>query len=275
MAAAGLSAESAALLRVDVTLDYRVDVATDILLAVEPLSDADQTVVSERLTLNGQTLAPAATPPPITGSARRRWLHVEEGTFRIALHTDVRVHRPQVDIATLPATPLPALPTDVAPALLASRYCAPTLFERVLADDLDIDVSRPVDGAAIIAMRDWIRRHIAYERVSTGETTAEDTFVARAGVCRDFAHLMIGFARAAHVPARFVACYAWQLDPPDFHAVAEVWLDGAWHLIDATGLAPEASLIRIARTRDAVDASFMTIFGQAEMVDQQVRVRIA
>ena len=44
------------------------------------------------------------------------------------------------------------------------------------------------------------------------------------------------------------------------------------HLVDATGLAPEATLIRIARTADAVDASFMTIFGEAEMLDQSVTV---
>ena len=45
-----------------------------------------------------------------------------------------------------------------------------------------------------------------------------------------------------------------------------------WHLIDATGLAPEQSMVRIARSRDAVDASFMTVFGAAKMVTQSVRV---
>jgi transglutaminase-like putative cysteine protease len=83
---------------------------------------------------------------------------------------------------------------------------------------------------------------------------------------------MIALARAAGVPARFVSCYAWQLDPPDFHAVAELWMDGRWHLVDATGMAPETSLIRIARTADAIDASFLTSFGSVEMVHQRISV---
>ncbi len=32
----------------------------------------------------------------------------------------------------------------------------------------------------------------------------------------------------------------------DFHAVAEALVDGAWRVVDATLLAPRASLIRIA-----------------------------
>jgi transglutaminase-like putative cysteine protease len=86
---------------------------------------------------------------------------------------------------------------------------------------------------------------------------------------------MIALARAAGVPARFVSAYAHQLDPPDFHAVAEVWMAGRWHMVDATGLAPEASLVRIARVSDAVDASFMTIFGSAQMLSQRVSVERA
>ena len=88
-------------------------------------------------------------------------------------------------------------------------------------------------------MRDWIRAEMDYVPGSSdATTTAADAFVARQGVCRDFAHLMASFARAAGVPARLTSAYAWRLDPPDFHAVVEVWLDGAWHLLDATGLAP-------------------------------------
>jgi transglutaminase-like putative cysteine protease len=62
------------------------------------------------------------------------------------------------------------------------------------------------------------------------------------------------------------------LEPPDFHAVAEVWLNGAWHLVDATGLAPINGVVRVAVGRDATDISFLTIFGQAQMNCQQVSV---
>jgi transglutaminase-like putative cysteine protease len=40
-------------------------------------------------------------------------------------------------------------------------------------------------------------------------------------VCRDFAHLGIALCRALGIPARFVSAYAYQLQPPDFHAVFE------------------------------------------------------
>jgi transglutaminase-like putative cysteine protease len=250
-------------------MTYRLVAPASILLAIEPLADAEQAIRWEQLLVNGTALDPL---PWRDDGARRRWLHAQPGELAISYRADVEVQRPLIDIAALPATALTDVPPHIAPALFASRYCAPSRFERVLADELGIDPTLPAGGAAIVAMRDWIRDHLAYEPVSTEDTTAEDSFIARAGVCRDFAHLMVAFARAAHVPARFVASYAWQLDPPDFHAVAEVWLDGGWHMIDATGLAPEATLIRIARTQDAVDASFMTIFGEAEMLAQSVQV---
>ena len=53
-------------------------------------------------------------------------------------------------------------------------------------------------------------------------------------VCRDFAHLGIALCRALGIPARFVSCYAWRLDPPDFHAVFEAYLGGRWYLFDST-----------------------------------------
>ena len=47
----------------------------------------------------------------------------------------------------------------------------------------------------------------------------------------------------------------------DFHAVAEAHVDGAWHVVDATRLAPRSSMVRIATGRDAADIAFMTVSG--------------
>jgi len=44
----------------------------------------------------------------------------------------------------------------------------------------------------------------------------------------------------------------------DFHAVAEAYVDGNWHAIDATRLAPRSTMVRIATGRDAADAAFLT-----------------
>ena len=91
-------------------------------------------------------------------------------------------------------------------------------------------------------------------------------------MCRDFAHLLVTMARAGGIPARCVSAYAPGVDPPDFHAVAELWLDGEWRLVDATGMARADELARVAVGRDATDIAFLTIFGRAEMMRQTVRV---
>ena len=262
--------EGSTALTVDVQLDYRMDAATPLLLAIEALQDDEQHIICEELTINRRVVPPSSHVRE--GQARYRWHDAPAGDLSIRYRADIRVARPAVDLFSLPLTLLSSLPTAVAPWLFASRHCDPGHFARVLADDMNLPLGWVADGSTVQFIRNWIRDHIAYEPVSDSDTSATHTYVTRAGVCRDFAHLMIALARAAGVPARFVSCYAWQLDPPDFHAVAEVWMDGRWHLVDATGMAPEPTLIRIARTADAVDASFLTLFGNAEMIDQSVTV---
>jgi transglutaminase-like putative cysteine protease len=86
---------------------------------------------------------------------------------------------------------------------------------------------------------------------------AVDTLLAGAGVCRDFAHLVVALLRAVNVPARVVAVYAPGLYPMDFHAVAEAFVDGQWRVVDATLLAPRQSLVRISTGGDAADTAFL------------------
>ena len=73
---------------------------------------------------------------------------------------------------------------------------------------------------------------------------ATDTLLKRRGVCRDFAHLVVALLRACDVPARLASVYAPGLKPMDFHAVAEAYVDGAWHVVDAT--APRAARVAAA-----------------------------
>ena len=92
------------------------------------------------------------------------------------------------------------------------------------------------------------------------------------GVCRDFAHLAVGLARALGIPARLVAAYAPGLSPMDFHAVVEAHVEGAWHVVDPTHLAPRASLLRIATGRDAADTAFADVVqGLATLDRMEVR----
>lgn len=115
------------------------------------------------------------------------------------------------------------------------------------------------DVAMLHAVRDYVATQTAYivgsSRVTDG---ASDTYVARRGVCRDFAHLTLALLRARGIPARLVSAYAPGLRPMDFHAVVEAWVAGAWHVVDPTRLAPRSSLVRIATGTDAAETAFMT-----------------
>jgi transglutaminase-like putative cysteine protease len=118
-------------------------------------------------------------------------------------------------------------------------------------------------GAELVrAVRDWVAHELSYVPGSSRFTDgAVDTLIARMGVCRDYAHLVIALLRARDVPARLASVYAPGLSPMDFHAVVEAWVDGSWHLIDATGLAPRASMLRIATGRDTADTAFLSTVG--------------
>lgn len=96
---------------------------------------------------------------------------------------------------------------------------------------------------------------------------AVDTLLAGAGVCRDYAHLVVALLRAVNIPARLVAVYAPGCDPMDFHAVAEALIDGRWCAVDATRLAPRASMLRISTGRDAADTAFLDNHGGALTLD--------
>jgi hypothetical protein len=104
----------------------------------------------------------------------------------------------------------------------------------------------------------WVGYRLKYVPGSSDPIDgAVDTLLAGRGVCRDYAHLVVALLRAAKVPARLVAVYAPGCVPMDFHTVAEALVDGRWRVVDATGLAPRQSLVRIATGRDAADIAFL------------------
>ena len=90
---------------------------------------------------------------------------------------------------------------------------------------------------------------------------AINTLLARQGVCRDFAHLVIALLRSLNVPARLAAVFAPGLSPMEYHAVCEAYVDGSWSVVDATHLAPRQSLLRVSTGRDAADTAFLTNLG--------------
>ena len=253
-------------LSIDATLDYQLPQPADLLLALEVAQMHDQVLIEDLLTVTG--VEPMVAIPAEESLGRRTWTR---GSDRVtARYTAlVDVDRPIVALPGMAADALRTLPALVVSYLFPSRYCEADRFEALVRREF----GGLAGGAKVHAMADWIRAHVDYlPGSSDASTTAADAFISRQGVCRDFAHLLIAMTRAAGIPARMVAAYAWQLDPQDFHAVAEVWLDGGWHIVDATGLAPCDGIVRIGVGRDATDVSFLTVFGRADLIFQQVVV---
>jgi transglutaminase-like putative cysteine protease len=123
----------------------------------------------------------------------------------------------------------------------------------------------------VIAVTNWIHDNVQYISGATNaSTSACDTVIECAGVCRDFAHLGVALCRALNIPSRYVTGYAFALEPPDFHACFEAFIGNKWILFDATRLAPLNGLVRIGHGRDAADVSLCTAFGFAATQMQTV-----
>ena len=256
-------------LAISANLQYHLPKAADVLLAVEAIPMDDQRLQTDLLKVKGDC-SPLKTIEGMDRLGRRTWLHAQ-GRIDISYTATVNIERLATKIEGLDTVPHLDLPPAYIQYLMPSRYCPSDRHENFVATRFD----GATKGDQIIQMADWIYRSIQYAPgFSPIGATATDTFISRRGVCRDFAHLLIAFARAADVPARMVSAYGLGVSPPDFHAIVEVYLDGRWHLVDPTRLAPEEHLVRIAVGRDATDISFMTIFGTANMIAQDVRVEL-
>ncbi|MXQ06714.1 transglutaminase family protein [Alphaproteobacteria bacterium GH1-50] len=251
---------------IDVHMVYDVDLPTDMILQIEAAEGEGQTILSQSLSLSGAEAEAHGTGEAGIGR-RSRFIVSDRLTCRYK--AQVEITRPSPRLRRLAGTPLTDLPGDTIRYLMPSRYSVPSDFA---ATD-DTLFGQKSGGAFIAAASDWISENITYSPgASTPDTTAADTFMRREGICRDFAHVLISMARARGIPARFVACYDPGVEPPDFHAVAQVWLDGGWHLVDPTGMASPESIAIIGVGLDAAEVSFLTVFGRTELVKQRVTV---
>lgn len=249
-------------LTIDVALAYTVSAADPALLMIEAASCPGQRVLHTRLAAEGATLRRSE-------GAGKVWAHPVGTALAVSYIAMVEVTRAAPTLATLNATPPADLPLDVLPFLRPSRFCQSDLFT-----DFALQQFGALEGGAkAAAIRDWVAAEVSYVPGSShGATTATDTFSARAGVCRDFTHLLCALVRAAHIPARYASVYGAEVSPDDFHAIAQVWLDGGWVPVDATQMGPPHEMAVIATGRDAADVAFMETALWADVVAQSVRV---
>jgi len=256
-------------LSIHARLDYDFAYPTDALLQVEAAAIPEQQVLSAHIDITqGEHFARV---PAHNQIGERIWLRLQ-GALVVDYRATIQINRILTECLDLPKVPTHLLPGETVEYLMPSRYCPSDQFQNFVSAEFGMLHG----GERVIAMRDWIHGHFSYVPGSSNSTTtALDTFVNRQGICRDYAHVLITFVRASGIPARIASVYALGVEPPDFHAVAEVFLGGEWHLVDATGMAQEAAMAKIGVGRDAAEVAFLTVYGQAKMNSQSVVVHPA
>ena len=258
--------------KIDCTLKYRVDGPSEFLFLLHALHGADQVVSGEALELETAGGAPYRVYPDPSLGHRFLRTQAQAGELLLRYRATVRrkppkPHRDDNEVAVCD------IPDELLHYLMPTRYCQSDILGRAAQKHFG---GLPPGLSRVQAVSDWIHDNIDYQIGSTRSTTsAAEVYLARAGVCRDFAHLGVTFCRALNIPARLVAGYAiFNEPPPDFHAAFEAYVGGRWVIFDPTQMAKPEHLVRIASGRDAKDVAFATIFGPAQMVSMAPLIEV-
>ena len=166
------------------------------------------------------------------------------------------------------------LPDDTLVFLLGSRYCE---TDRLSAIAWSLFGNTPPGWARVQAICDFVHNHIEFGYPHARPTrTAWEAHEEKVGVCRDFTHLAVAFARCMNIPARYCTGYVSDIGQPpphapmDFAAWLEVYLDGGWYTFDPRNHAPRIGRILMARGRDASDVAISNSFGPSELCSFKV-----
>ncbi len=253
---------------IDLLLDYEVTHPAHFLFHIEAAFHDAHRTLEERLSIT-PSMKVRTFCDERSGNRFVR-LDAPKGVLSVNYHAKVEIS-PRPQLLHLDESPVTAVPDDVLRYLMPSRYCESDVMSRAarqLFGHLPQGLSR------VRAIESWLHESIYYmPGFSNSTTTAQEVFVQRAGVCRDFAHLGVTLCRALNIPARLVVGYVYFEEPPqDFHAVFEAWLDHQWVLFDGTKMAPIDRLVRVGTGRDAKDVAFATIFGGVQMLRKELMV---
>lgn len=228
-------------------------------LARAPGLDIEESLT---ITLDGEPLTPVEVP-----TAHGGVMHTLDlpGSTPWGRKATVR-YEATVTSDDAPPTSAPDNPDDRDIYLRPSRYAESDRMLPVARRELG-----GTTGLELVqAVATFVHEHLRYVPGSSRFTDgAVETFLAGAGVCRDYAHLTTAMLRGLDTPARLVAVYAPGLSPMDFHAVTEAWVDGRWYVVDGTRLAPRPALLRIATGRDAADTAFLSSYGAGILMGPQ------
>jgi transglutaminase-like putative cysteine protease len=256
-----------------ITLDYIVDSPTDFVFVIQPTTTPYQRVTWERLATD--PLLPLEEESHGSPGNRHIRVRAEPGPFKLRYEAIVDLVHHFALPSDLKEVPIAELPAAVLQYIYPSRYCQ---------SDRMLDVARQEFGTMapgyerVEAIRKWVETRTRFVPGSShAGTSALDTLQCGNGVCRDFAHLMIGMCRALNIPARLATGVDYgaapELGPTDFHCYVEAFLGDRWYLFDPSGISPRMGLLRIGTGRDASDVAFATIFGTVQWTMPRISIR--
>jgi len=140
--------------------------------------------------------------------------------------------------------------------LQASRYVdtAPETWR------LAIDATQGEDDLWQCALRlmNFVHRHLTYKsNLTQVHTHMREVLLHRAGVCQDYAHVMIGLCRTLGIPALYVSGYLATQTASASHAWTEVFVPGTgWQALDPThNRQPDETYVKIGVGRDYGDVA--------------------
>ena len=243
-------------------------------LRLKPRDGEGQTVLTSAVTID---------PSPASAVIRRDYFGIEtvgivldaaHTTFRVAALSKVAVER------GAPPQPESGRPWEaVRAAVVAGRDLGPEAPVHFLYPSARVPLvpqvteyarrsfapGRSAYGAAFDLMG-RIRADFRFDAKATDvHTPLADAFALRAGVCQDFAHVMIAGLRGMGLPAAYVSGYLRTLPPPGrprlrgadaSHAWVAVWCGERWVGLDPTnGIGVQDDHIVVARGRDYGDVA--------------------
>jgi len=270
--------------RVGCRFSYVAEVPTAAIMQVEPRLDrAADRHGSDALVREEWSIAPMLVTHPYRdgfGNPCRR-LTLPVGPSVLGYDAVVRVSGEPDDIDTAAEEIAPdRLPDDVLAFTVPSRFCL---------SDLLGDVAWGEFGGCtpgyprVQAVCDYVHDHLRFDYAASSPfATAVDVYQARAGVCRDFAHLAISLCRALNIPARYAFGYIPDVGPNvvrdgapmDFCAWMEVFLGGRWWTFDPRNNVRRTGRVLVGLGRDAVDVAMVTAFGGPQLTSMVVRADV-
>ncbi len=199
-------------------------------LRLRPRHDESQSCLSFRLTTYPSS-NPAAHLDYFNNWVHRFHILPEHEQLRVESEAIVLVH-PAPEYVTR-SVPLPEL--DQRRELLRDEFfdwLEPSEYCPVLSavNDMAVEVEALSDGTArgfADAASSLIHEQFTYKKGATHvHSSVEDSLATRAGVCQDFAHLLIAVLRQRGLPARYVSGYLVPRNTLDARAAMENVIGG-------------------------------------------------